>query len=69
MSHICDCLVEGFSTQQCSPMGRAMMGIDFQNIQHIMEKVAQFKIPITSVKYVDVSHPFLFCFVFLFFFF
>lgn len=53
LCHICDCLVEGFSVPQCSAVGRAMMGIDFQHIQQTLEKICFMKIPLIANRYVD----------------
>eukprot|EP01124_Arcella_intermedia_P007716 TRINITY_DN14778_c0_g1_i3.p3 TRINITY_DN14778_c0_g1~~TRINITY_DN14778_c0_g1_i3.p3 ORF type:complete len:414 (-),score=108.51 TRINITY_DN14778_c0_g1_i3:2576-3817(-) len=32
ISHIFDCLLEGYATPQCTAEGRAMMGIDYRNL-------------------------------------
>eukprot|EP01127_Copromyxa_protea_P020378 TRINITY_DN6820_c0_g1_i2.p1 TRINITY_DN6820_c0_g1~~TRINITY_DN6820_c0_g1_i2.p1 ORF type:complete len:437 (-),score=71.42 TRINITY_DN6820_c0_g1_i2:5-1315(-) len=48
ISHVCDCMVEGFATPNCTPEGRAMMGIDLRNVENIID----------SLKITDVKHIF-----------
>lgn len=43
-SHIAEVLIEGFSVSNCSTDGRAMMGIDLQNIIQIIESISELKI-------------------------
>lgn len=52
ISHIFDCLVEGYATTSCSNEGRALMGIDFQNIQQVCEKVSEIR-PCPHVSFVE----------------
>jgi len=52
VTHIFDCLIEGYATEKCSNEGRAIMGIDFQNTQQILEKISEMK-PCPNSELVD----------------
>eukprot|EP01125_Pyxidicula_operculata_P019506 TRINITY_DN7087_c0_g1_i2.p1 TRINITY_DN7087_c0_g1~~TRINITY_DN7087_c0_g1_i2.p1 ORF type:complete len:903 (-),score=201.13 TRINITY_DN7087_c0_g1_i2:6-2714(-) len=52
ISHVFDCLVEGYAAERCSNEGRAMMGIDFGNVTHTIEKTTGLH-PVPHVKFVE----------------
>jgi hypothetical protein len=52
VTHCFDCLVEGFAVDSCTNEGRAMMGIDLQNLVISMEKKLMLSVR-AHAKYVE----------------